>query len=119
MEPGDPVALYTTTLTPTVAQLETEFTTNWRPYVLAEQAPYLFSEVLFTAFTNPSILKLYLRDRLGKWSLTPDGSISVTALDPTDGAWSGRHFIGNGCSGFVWASDHAGTAITTRSTVGV
>lgn len=116
MEPGDPISLYTTTLTPTSAQLEAEFIANWRPYILAEQAPYLFSEVAFTSFTNPSVLKLYLRNRAGKWSLTPDGSITVTSLDPSDGVWAGRHFIGNGCSGFVWVSDHAGTAVTTRST---
>lgn len=117
--PGDPIALYTTTLTPTSAQLETEWTTNWRDYVLLESAPYLFSEVAFAAFTNPTALKLYVRDQLGRWNLVPDGAISVTALDPSDGSYGARHFIGNGCSGFVWVSDHAGTAAVSRTWVGM
>lgn len=116
MESGEPVALYTTTLTPTSAQLETEWVTNWRPYVVAEQAPYLFSELAFSAFTNPTVIKLYLRDRAGRWYLNPEGAISVTALDPVDGSYGKSHFVGNGCSGFIWASDHAGTVVTTRST---
>ena len=36
---GDPVPLYTTTLTPTTAQLDTEWTANWRPLVLADSGP--------------------------------------------------------------------------------
>lgn len=116
---GDPCTLYTTTLTPNVSQLEAEWTANWRPSVLHDNSPYLFSELNFAAFANPTVVKLYVRDRLGKWSLVADGSITITAMDPSDGYYQARHFIGGGCSGFVWASDHAGTVVTTRGGVGL
>ena len=118
MYPGDAVPLYITSLTPTSAQLETEWTTNVRPYVLADPGPYLFSALTFSAFTNPTVVKLYVRDRRGNWSLTPDGAVTLTALDPSDGSWTGRHLIGGGSTGFVWVSDHAGEYVTSRGGVG-
>jgi hypothetical protein len=116
--PGDPCNIYSSSLTPTSTQLEAEWVTNWRPYVLADEGPYLFSELSFAAFANPTIVKLYTRDRAGRWSLIPDGAVTITALDPTDGSWAARYLVGGGCSGFVWVSDHAGTAVTTRGGVG-
>lgn len=115
---GDPIAIYTTSLTPTAAQLETEWDDNWRANVLVESAPYLFSSLSFDAFTNPTVCKLYVRDGRAQWGLVPDGAVTLTAVDPATGGVSNqRHFVGNSCSGFVWVSDHTGTAVCTRSTV--
>lgn len=116
---GDPLPLYTTTLTPTAVQLEAEWRANWRDYVLVDSAPYLFSELTFGAFTNPTNVKLYVRDQVGLWSLVQEGAVTITAMDPSDGAWGApRYFVGSGCSGFVWVSDHAGTAATSRTWAG-
>lgn len=112
---GNPVALYTATATPTSSQLEAEWSANWRPNTLQEEAPYLFSEIAFdAAFVNPTTLKLYVRNRSGLWSLVL--AVTLTGLDPSDGAYqdAGR-FIGNGCSGWVWYSRQVGTAVCSRS----
>lgn len=116
---GDAIALYTTTLTPTSAQLEAEWSSSWRSNTLTEEAPYLFSELkLDGAYVNPWNLKLYVRDRAGRWSLSGSALSLTSAPDPADGSYQdAARFVGNGCSGWVWASDQAGTAICTRSRV--
>lgn len=118
---GDPIPLYTTTMTPTVAQLATEWETNWKGQVLHQDLPYLFSYLTFSAFTNPAMAKLYLRGPRGEWALVPDGAVTITALDPVTGGGAGtyikQYFVGNGVTGFVWVSSHAGTAMVVRSQV--
>lgn len=114
---GDPINIYTTSLTPTSAALEAVWQSTWAPGSLTDQGPYLFSELEFSAFTNPTVVKLYVRGNRGRWGLVPDGAVTLTAMDPSDGVYVARHLVGNGCTGFVWVSDHAGTAVCSRSRV--
>jgi hypothetical protein len=101
--------------TPTSAELEAEWRANWRDQSLLIGLPYLFAEVALD--TLPATLKCYVRGVVGQWSLVPDGADTVSTLDPSDGVWTGRWFIGQNSSGFVLASSEAGTATCSRSSV--
>lgn len=109
-------SLYTTTITPTSAQLEAEWAANWASSQPQGNGAYLFSEIDFSA-ALPATIKLYCRGRRGKWHLHEDGAITVTAVDPTDGAYGARHLINSHTSGYVWASSVAGVVDMSRVTV--